>query len=291
MMVRDPIVSNRFYPGRRGGCLQEVQQCMPDDMDVDALPATLVGGIVPHAGWTFSGPTAARVFAALAARRTPETVVLFGADHARATQTAAMFPTGRWSSPLGDVAVDDRLAERIASMTHGIDDDAHAHDHEHSIEVQLPFIQHVWPDAKILPITVAPAPRAVEIGQAVARVINTYKTNAIVVGSTDLTHYGASYGFAPKGTGPDALTWAKDVNDRRLIDVILDMNADAVVPEACGNHSACGAGAIAATIAASKELGAERAVLLEHTTSYEIGRRLFDESASMSVGYAGIVFG
>jgi AmmeMemoRadiSam system protein B len=264
---------------------------MPGDLDVEALPESLTGGIVPHAGWTFSGPTAARVFAALAARRQPGTVVLFGADHARAARAGAMFATGQWSSPLGDVAIDERLAERIMSMSQGIVDDPHAHDREHSIEVQVPFVQHVWPEAKILPIIVSPTPQAVEVGQAVARAIGTYKTDAVLVGSTDLTHYGPNYGFTPQGVGLEALVWAKDVNDRRLIDLILKMDTEAVVPDAAAHRSACGAGAIAATIAACQSLGATQSVLLEHTTSYEVARRMYDESATMAVGYAGIVFG
>jgi len=291
MMVRDPIVSGQFYPGRRDQCLRHVQECLPKDLDASSLPAKLLGGIVPHAGWTYSGPTAARVFAALAARRTPATVVLFGADHARTTRAAVMFGKGRWASPVGDVDVDDRLAERITSMTSIVADDPYAHENEHSIEVQIPFLRHFWPEAKIVPIIVAPTPTAVEVGKAVGRTLETYKTDAVVVGSTDLTHYGPNYGFAPRGIGPDALAWAKDVNDRRLIDLILKMDAEGVIPQAASDRSACGAGAIAATIAACRQLGAQQALLLEHTTSYEVARRMHDESATLAVGYAGIVFG
>jgi len=291
MMVRDPIVSGQFYPGGRNACLRDLQKCMPTDLNIDALPSALVGGIVPHAGWTFSGPTAARVIAALAARRTPATVVVFGSDHARAARAGAMFGTGRWASPLGDVEIDERLAERITSMTQVVIDDPHAHDREHSIEVQIPIVQHVWPEAKILPIIAAPTSQAVEVGRAVGRALEAYKADAVVLGSTDLTHYGSNYAFTPEGVGADALAWAKDTNDRRLIDLILKMDAEAVLADAAANRSACGAGAIAATIAACQQVGAGQAVLLEHTTSYEVARRMFDESATMAVGYAGIVFG
>ncbi|MBN1342128.1 MAG: AmmeMemoRadiSam system protein B [Phycisphaerae bacterium] len=291
MMVRDPIVSGQFYPGRRDACLKQIEECMPGDLDAEALPKALFGGIVPHAGWTFSGPTAARVFASLAERRSPKVVVLFGADHARATRSGAVFGEGRWSSPLGDVDVDDRLAERITSMTQVVENDPHAHGREHSIEVQIPFVKHLWQEASILPIIVTSGPRAIEVGQAVARAIEAYKTDAVVIGSTDLTHYGANYGFTPRGIGPEALAWAKDVNDRRLIDRILDFDAQGVIEDAAANHSACGAGAIAATIAACRQLGATQAAVLEHTTSHEISRRMFDESATIAVGYAGIVFG
>jgi hypothetical protein len=291
MMVRDPIVSGQFYPDSRAQCLAQIEKCIPSDLDLSSLPSELFGGIVPHAGWSYSGPTAGRVFGALAARCTPATVVLFGADHARATRTAVMFGKGRWAGPLGDATIDDRLAERIMGMTNLITDDPYAHDREHSIEVQIPFLQHIWPEAKILPIIVAPTHQAVEVGKAVARTIETHKADALVVGSTDLTHYGPNYGFTPRGIGSDALKWAKDVNDRRLIDLMLKLDAGGVIPQAATDRSACGAGAVAATIAACRQLGAAQAVLIEHTTSHEVAGRTYYESPSMAVGYAGIVFG
>ncbi len=293
MMVREPVVSgpSSFYPDDPDACLEQVRGYMPADLDVEALPARPVGGLVPHAGWAYSGSTAARVFAALAARTTPSTVVLFGTDHWGTARPGAMFGTGRWVSPLGDAEIDERLAERIAATGQLVNDDPHAHNREHSIEVQIPFVKHVWPEAKILPISVAADDRTVEIGRAVGRTIEAYKTDVMVIGSTDLTHYGQRYGFAPKGVGPGALAWAKDVNDRRLIDLILAMKVDAILPEVAAHHSACGGGPIAATLAACQALGATQAVLLEHTTSYEVASRAGGESADMSVGYAGIVIG
>jgi MEMO1 family protein len=291
MMLREPIVSGQFYPGSREQCLTELRRCMPDRIDATTLPERIVGGIVPHAGWTYSGSTAARVLAAIAARRTPATVVLLGADHSGATRTAALFASGRWASPVGEVDVDQRLAEWLGSLTSLITNDPHAHDREHSIEVQIPFVRHLWPDAKIVPIIVASTSKAVQVGNAIGRAIETYAADAVVVGSSDLTHYGPTYGFAPKGIGPDALAWAKEVNDRRLIDLILAMDAEAVVPRAAADRSACGAGAIAATVAACRHLGAARGTLLEHTTSYDVARRSSREAATLAVGYVAVVFG
>ncbi len=289
MTVRRPIVSGQFYPSGRGACLDQIRQCIPEDVSTGELPSALFGGIVPHAGWTFSGPTAARVFAAIAARKTPKTVVLFGADHARASRAAAVYPGGAWSSPLGDVEVDEPLAERVGASSPIVVEDALAHGREHSIEVQIPFVQHFWPEAKILPIIVAPGKDAPEVGRVVAQALADGE--AVLLGSTDLTHYGPNYGFTPQGIGQEALDWAKNVNDKKLIDTILERKAEEIVPEAAASRSACGAGAIAATVAGCNQLGANQAVLLEHTTSYEVARRFMDESATMAVGYAGIVFG
>lgn len=291
MMVRDPIVSGQFYPDGREACIRDVKRYTSAEVNIESLPSRLLGGIVPHAGWTYSGPTAGRVFAVLATRRTPATVVLFGADHGRVARPAVMFGSGRWAGPLGEMVVDDRLAERVVSMTQLITDDPFAHEQEHSIEVQIPFIQQTWPETKILPIIVAPTAQSVDVGKAVGRAIDTYKLDVVVMGSSDLTHYGANYGFTPRGIGEGALKWAKDVNDRHLIDRVLALDAEGVIPLSATEHSACGAGAIAATIAACRQMGASQAMLLEHTTSHEVGRRAFGDSATMAVGYAGIVLG
>lgn len=291
MIVRDPIVAGQFYPDTKEDCAEQVETCQPAELDTDSLPATLVGGIVPHAGWTFSGPTAGHVFAALDARRQPKTVILFGADHHRSTRSGSAFGSGRWISPMGPVDIDEALAEQITSTGDVVRDDPYAHNKEHSLEVQVPFVQHAWPDAKILPIVVAPTGQAIDVGQSVAAAVQAAKGDVVIVGSTDLTHYGPNYGFTPEGVGAEALAWAKDVNDRRLIDAILNLDAEGALTDAAANRSACGAGAIVATIAACKQLGATEAKLLEHTTSHEVASRFMEEAATMSVGYAGIVFG
>ena len=143
------------------------------------------------------------------------------------------------------------------------------------------------PDSKFLPILVPPVETAVEIGDAVAGTVAAYGSNAVFVGSTDLTHYGPGYGMTSHGQGPEGIAWAKEVNDRRMIDLMVNLEADGVVPEASEHGNACGAGAIAATIAAVKHLGATRGVLLAHTSSAEVMR---SPGAQDAVGYAGVVF-
>jgi AmmeMemoRadiSam system protein B len=109
----------------------------------------------------------------------------------------------------------------------------------------------------------------------------------MVVGSTDLTHYGPSYGMVGKGRGREGITWAKEVNDRKMIELILSFQTDRIIPEAAEHHNACGAGAVAATVSAAQRLGAREGILLAHTTSAEVMGSLDTED---SVGYAGVVF-
>lgn len=296
MMIREPAVAGTFYARGPERCLAELRACLDRaaessaDQRAAALRDDVVGGIVPHAGWVCSGAVAARVVNEIAKRRPPSVVVLLGAVHGPHGSSATLFPSGAWETPLGLARIDARLTERLQGQTGLLEADPHAHDNEHSIEVVVPFIQHLLPDAAIVPIMVPANDKAAALGRAVGRTCKTYGVDAVFLGSTDLTHYGPSYGFTPRGVGPAGLAWAKDVNDRRMIDLILAMAHDKATREAAANHNACGGGAIAATIAACETYGATRATLLDHTTSYEVLSAIQDEPPRDAVGYAGILF-
>jgi AmmeMemoRadiSam system protein B len=291
MMIREPARAGQFYPAEPGACRRDVERYWPPVDALPALPGVLHGGIVPHAGWMCSGAVAAKTLAAIVRSRTPQTVVIFGAAHRPFRTPAALFARGAWETPLGTLRIDERLAERVLGAAAAIADDPHAHDSEHAIEVQLPLVQHAFADAMILPISMMPTEHAAAIGHAVAQVAADSDRDVVYLGSTDLTHYGPSYGMIAHGIGADGLRWAKETNDRRLIDKMLAMDADAVVPETYANHNACGGGAVAACIAACQHAGATNAVLLEHTTSAEVLRGLLTRGEADAVGYASIVFG
>ena len=114
MLVREPAVAGRFYPGTSGECRREIDAMRIPEAAAD-LPERPVGGIVPHAGWVFSGATALRVLDAIRARRTPATFVLFGATHSP-IRRAAVFPSGGWETPLGLAEIDERLAGEFLAL-------------------------------------------------------------------------------------------------------------------------------------------------------------------------------
>lgn len=286
MMIRQPAVADTFYPGASVECRRSLDACFEARSQPPAIDGKIIGGLVPHAGWVCSGRVTAAVVSAISEQRSPGTFVIFGAVHRGHSAKAAIFPQGRWDAPAGPIAIDASLAERLMDHTNLIEDDPGAHQPEHSIEVQVPFIQRLFPDAKLLPIMVPPSLQASEIGRAVGRTLESCGSDTVVLASSDLTHYGRRYGFTPKGTGADGLDWAKDVNDRRFIDLVLDLDADAVVPEAARHRNACGSGAVAALIAAAKILGADGGVLLDHTTSAET---VGPDPGNNAVGYAGIL--
>ncbi len=295
MAVRMAIVAGQFYEASPDECQTHIEQMLPSGPIEADLPDTIMAGVVPHAGWVFSGDLAALVFAAIrqnAQEKPVETFVIFGAVHSAVSPMGHLYDSGQWGTPLGAVDVDEDLAEAI--LTEGgqfIQANCGSHSREHSIEVQVPIIQYVFPEAKILPLMVPAIPQASEIGAAVGRAIIGQDKRVVCIGSTDLTHYGPSYLMTSMGTGPEAIGWAKDTNDKFFLDQALSMQAERLVDTANTYHSACGGGATAATVAAAKQLGAEKGYLLGHTTSAEVMTKKFDRSSTDSVGYAAIVYG
>ncbi len=290
MMIREPIVAGQFYDAKPDRCRVAVEQLLADFQPVSSPTGCWYGGLVPHAGWVCSGAVAAHVLATLAVNRTPSTIVLFGGVHRYQGRVAAMFSHGRWETPLGPMDIDDRLAERIGGHTNLIVDDPYAHEEEHSIEVQLPLIKHLFPEAKIVPIMVPMMAAAHEVGEAVVRTLSSYEYDALIVGTTDLTHYGPRYGFTPEGVGAEANAWAKDVNDKRFVDLVCQLKHDQLVAEASQYRNACSSAAAAATLGAVRASGATEGVLLEQTSSSEVLGGTCPEGMADSVGYAGIVF-
>ena len=291
MQARKPIVAGQFYPARHDACVEEIKECLEAATISEPLPDTIVAGIVPHAGWMFSGSPAAMVFSAIKQQHEKvHTFVIFGAAHGYYGQSPAIYEAGSWITPLGEVAIDEELADSILDSTIAIKDSM-AHRNEHSIEVQIPFIQYLFGDARILPILVPPTEQAVELGAGIGKIISENENKKVVcIGSTDLTHYGPRYGFTPMGTGAKAIQWASDVNDREFIDLAMKLEPQKMLESAAENYNACGAGAAAATVAVAKKLGRTKGVLLAHTNSNEVMLQKMGTTSTDSVGYAAIIF-
>ena len=203
MEIRKPVVAGQFYSGSNKGCLAELQQCIDDGGGfIHDLPDSIAGGVVPHAGWAFSGDLAGAVFSATKrVNGNVDTFVIFGAVHCYMGKKPAVYDRGSWETPVGVTRIDDELAGDIVSGTSGVSD-LDVHGAEHSIEVQVPFIQDIFPEAKIVPIMVPPCLGAVEFGAEVGKIIAQASGKQIVcIASSDLTHYGPRYGFCPQGAG------------------------------------------------------------------------------------------
>jgi len=283
MTVRKAMLAGSWYPGTVAGCRDLIDEFTAAAGPTGEGGRQRTGGIVPHAGWFFSGEIACRVFHRLSDHRSPDAVMVFGM-HMRPGASPCIMTRGQWETPLGPVDIHADLAvelvKRVAFSTDRLSDYAR----DNTIELQMPFVRHFFPDARFVPVGVPPNEVAGDIGRAVAEIAKDQGLDVLLIGSTDLTHYGPNYGFMPEGGGAQALAWVRDENDRRVIEAILDMDADRVIAEGLSSQNACCAGAAAAAIAAGKALGATGADLMAYATSH-------DKSPGDSfVGYAGIVF-
>jgi AmmeMemoRadiSam system protein B len=218
-------------------------------------------------------------------------VVIFGAIHTPIEIGAAVLSShAAWAEPTGESAVREDVGRRLSEKTNVFITDDRFHRHEHAVEVELPLIQSAFPQASILPVEVPVVEEAGEIGREVARQAKNAGLEAVFLASSDLTHYGPSYRFAPAGVGINGLNWAKE-NDRRLIDLVLQRAIERIVPEVRKNYNACGGGAIAAMLAACDELGADSSELLKHASSFETLAKVAPQQPADAVGYAGVVIG
>lgn len=282
MSSREAVLAGMWYPGTERGCRQKIEQLMADDTPAQ----TGIAGIVPHAGWEYSGALAVRVYRALAAADpAPERVLLFG-THMSPSSRPHISRASSFETPLGPVAADEDLAAQLAAELRLPADPADSGQRgggDNTIEVQLPMIKYFMPEVRLVVISPPFSAAAIDIGQAAAQQAAKLGAPFALVGSTDLTHYGPRFGFAPKGLGAAAARWVSDENDARLIQRVLDLDPEGVLEEAARSHNACVPGAVAAAIAGAREMGATTATLLEHRTSYDL------QPSDTFVGYAAVV--
>lgn len=283
MKARKALFAGTWYPGSAAGCEKEIKSFLNEYDTKTVSDRTLTGGIVPHAGWYFSGSIACNVINCLKDEKPTDVFVIFGM-HLHAGSPSFIMTEGACETPFGEIEIEKGIAGELAKKFTFQIETAENFTQDNTIELQLPFIKYFFEDAKIVPIGVPPSKDALEIGKAVADISNKLGLRIKVIGSTDLTHYGANYGFITKGTGPEAVDWVRNENDRKVIDAMLAMDSHAVISEALTNQNACCGGAAAAAIEAAKKLGAENAESIAYATSY-------DKSPGDSlVGYVGIVF-
>jgi MEMO1 family protein len=283
MNVRKPVLAGSWYPATADECRRQIEAFLRDPAMHPPAPGRRVGGIVPHAGWVFSGTVACNVIRHLAAAEPPDTVVVYGM-HLPPDGANYIMAEGGWETPLGVLEIDAELAGELVAEFNFVVETARRFVRDNTIELQLPFIRHFFGDVRLLPMGVPPAPATLTLARQVAAKAAALGRRIKVIGSTDLTHYGANYGFAPRGSGPEALAWVKNENDRRIVEAMLRLDPETVIQEALTHHNACCAGAAAAAIESGRRLGADSAHLLAYATSYE------KSPGPSFVGYAGILF-
>ncbi len=264
-MVRNPAVAGMFYSGSKAQLLREMEKMIPGGSE----KAEAIGAIAPHAGYMYSGNVAGEVFSRLKPRKT---YVILSPNHTGLGEPFAC-STEPWKTPLGIVEVDHGLVGAIMEKTGLVTEDPMAHEREHSIEVQLPFIQMTSPEAKIVPITVMYGGLAQlrEVAGAIASAIKETGADAMIVASSDMTHY------EPRRSA--------ERKDKLAIEKVVELDAEGLLEVVRReNISMCGCVPAAIMLLAAKELGASKGELVKYTDSGES-----TGDTDQVVGYAGIV--
>lgn len=259
--VRSPAVAGSFYPADTEELKGILRECFvtsplgPKGGGVSC--AALLGGMVPHAGYLYSGPCAAHFYSAL--EKHIGRVILLGVNHRGVGAKAALSPADSWETPLGKVAVDRELMELLRAQVDFLEKDERPHLKEHSIEVQLPFLQSVLGEFSFLPLSLSylSEEECRGLGQAIARIVereNTAGRKTVLIASSDLSHY-----LSPKETDRldlIALEQVLAVDPRGLLKTVEEQDI-----------SMCGVIPTAVFLFAAKELKAKQARLLKHCHS------------------------
>jgi AmmeMemoRadiSam system protein B len=290
--IRRAVVAGSFYPGDPSRLRVLVGELLDAAARLPAVAGeptgTLPAGVlVPHAGLVYSGKTAAAAWRRLrvGGDRRP-TVVLLGTNHSATwLEGVGAWTSGAWRTPLGDVAVDEELAASIVALGPPFVVDLDAHDLEHSIEVQLPILQAVVPDARIVPLAVSSGrgPHGVAAGRRLGALLADRRNrgaSVVLAISTDFAHYPAD-DVCTRVTellAPAILA----VDPARLADLEAAARESRMRGLVCGM---CGIEPAVLGLAALRELGATRAVRLASATSADAGG-----PPERSVGYLSVRF-
>jgi MEMO1 family protein len=260
--------------------LREVREfTSPGKIPIATAPIAAIGCVAPHAGYIYSGGVAGAVYARL---KIPERCVILCPNHTGKGRPLAIMANTTWQTPLGEVAADLEMGARLLRRFPALEEDSAAHRAEHAIEVQLPFLQTLRPELKIVPIAVGTSDFAVlrGLGEALADVIAERheedqkaerQAKVLIIASSDMNHYES-----------DAITRVKD---RKAIERVLALDArglwEVVMNE---DISMCGFGPTVVMLTAAKLLGATSATLVKYATSGDVSG-----DYNSVVGYAGII--
>ena len=268
--IRTAAVAGTWYPGAAGALTAAVDRYLAAPMR--EASGDVVALIAPHAGLTYSGPVAAHAYHLLRGR-TFDVVALVGPSHFLAFDGVAVWPRGGFATPLGVAAIDEACVDRLMAETTIVHERPAAHMREHSIEMQLPFLRRLAPDARIVPLVIGrqTADTARALGDALASALRGRR--ALLVASTDLSHYHERAAAA-------AL-------DAVVIDCVARCDADGLQAAIDVNPDhACGGGPAVAVMRAARLLGARDALVLHYADSGDVSG-----DTSSVVGYLAAAFG
>jgi AmmeMemoRadiSam system protein B len=253
--IRRPAVSGMFYPENPEALRRQVQQLF-DRAPRRSVAGHILGIVSPHAGYLYSGLTAAAAYGLVAGTKV-ETVVVVSPSHREYFAGVSVYPGDGYETPLGSVPVDQDLREELVKVCPLVRSNKVGHGEEHAIEVQLPFLQQTLGEFKLLPLVMGDQSRAtcMTLGKRLGAVVRG--KNAVLVASTDLSHYHSSR--------------VAEAMDSVMIEDVKRFDEDQLMTDLeSGTTEACGGGPTVAVMAALKVLGASHMEVVHHCNSGDI---------------------
>ncbi|MGC8664416.1 MAG: MEMO1 family protein [Nitrososphaeria archaeon] len=277
--VRKPAVAGYFYPSDKDKLISLIEETFKSDkIGPGKLPPLkeqkeAIGYLVPHAGYEYSGYVAAHAYLEISALPEGSTFIILGPNHYGIGSPIALPQSEIWETPLGQVKVDTSLRNEILSERSIIDMDDAAHWREHSIEVQIPYLQYIKKDFKILPIsmTLMEKEYAVEVAEIIYKKIKD-KKNYYIIASSDLTHYEPADSVNKKDEIAINAIIKKDLDEFYRVLRRYDITM-------------CGYGPASVLIHLSNLMGYNSVKLLKHANSGDV-----TGDYSAVVGYASVGF-
>ncbi|MGD0337587.1 MAG: AmmeMemoRadiSam system protein B [Bacteroidota bacterium] len=254
-MIRKPVVAGMFYPGSPAQLWSDVR-AMLAEIPGRTGAGKVIAAIVPHAGYVYSGKTAAAAYAALR-QSDAETIVIVSPSHREYFFGASIYEGDAYETPLGIIEIDTVLRSRLVKSDEHIVSGVEGHRAEHAIEVQLPFLQEVLPGKKILPIVMGDQRRQLcfLLAQKLAECLKGKPV--VMIASSDLSHF---YRYE-----------VAEQLDQIVIDDINQFDYEKLMNDLESEKTeACGGGPIVAVLMAAGQLGGTKASVLAHCNSGDV---------------------
>ena len=276
-MIRKSCVSGMFYENNPNFLKKNLDNLFNKIPEKNEKYEKIVAGIVPHAGYIYSGKTACYTFNEIRKNELPDTFIILGPNHTGYGTKIDVCDYKKWETPLGLVDVDYEFIQELLNIDSNVYIDNNAHVREHSIEVELPFIQFICEghDFKIVPIVISQQiPQLCEkLAKSLDEVIKKLNRNCVIIASTDLNHYDDQ----------ETTTFL----DNKIIKSVESMDMNQMVKDIIDyDITMCGYGPVITATFYSKLQNANTSIVLNHTTSGETSG-----DYNSVVGYmSGIIF-
>ena len=270
MRVRHPYVAGYFYPSKPDELKRLIESLFksgrgPGGFRLERFSGRkVIGAILPHAGYIYSGEIAAHGYAAYMSSGLKRRVIVIGPNHTGLGSAISIYPYGAWDTPLGRVELDKEIIDDLSGGGGYIAVDDMGHMYEHSVEVHIPLLQYIYSLAgetfKLTPIVMLLQGMngVKELGDALVKVVRDYGEDELfIVASTDFTHYEDADSAAKKDRY--AFEAIKAIDSQGLIDNVYKYNV-----------SMCGYGPTATLLYVLERIGGYRVELLKYGHSGEV---------------------